>query len=58
MILASIYNNNEYQLEKHNLRRQWEKKNNYLMREMSECPAARVTMLISVRGLGSVEKYV
>lgn len=33
-----------------------EKKNNYLMREISECPAARVTMLISVRGLGSVEK--
>lgn len=31
-------------------------KNNYLMREISECPAARVTMLISVRGLGSVEK--
>lgn len=28
------------------------------MREISECPAARVTMLISVRGLGSVEKNV
>lgn len=35
-----------------------EKKNNYLMREISECPAARVIMLISVRGLGSVEKNV
>lgn len=32
----------------------WLKRENvYLMREMSECPAALVTMLISVRGLGS-----
>lgn len=29
----------------------------YLMREMSECPAVLVTMLISVSGLGSVEMF-
>lgn len=28
----------------------------YLIREMLECPAVLVTMLMSVRGLGSVEK--
>lgn len=28
----------------------------YLMREMLECPAVLVTMLMSVRGLGSVER--
>lgn len=33
-----------------------QRKNNYFMREISECPAVLVTMLISVRGLGSVKK--
>lgn len=28
----------------------------YLIREMLECPAVLVTMLMSVRGLGSVER--
>lgn len=33
-----------------------EVRNSYLIREMSECPAALVTMLISVSGLGSTRK--
>ena len=33
-----------------------EVRNSYLIREISECPAALVTMLISVSGLGSAGK--
>lgn len=33
-----------------------QRKNYYFIREISECPAVLVTMLISVRGLGSVKK--
>lgn len=29
--------------------------NNYLMRGISECPAALVTMHMSIRGFGSVQ---
>lgn len=34
----------------------WKKSVFYLIREMLECPAVLVTMLMSVRGLGSVER--